>query len=410
MSICVGGENGGAEAIKVTSTLKNSEDGGAAEMLQAVLESTNTGGEASKKKDRVQSIDDASVGRSSNSSKTLRERRGWWSVLESASLQQHTEEFYSPKQRHHCSPRENWIRLERKAAKVGRGLSKDENGLKLGLQHWLEAIDPKHRYGHNLRFYYEVWIKSSTHEPFYYWLDQGEGKNIDLEQCSRSRLQAELIKYLSPKEREAYEVIIEDGKLLYKLTRKPLHTQKGDRWIFVMSPWGKLYVAKKERGRFQHSSFLAGGVTSAAGRLLVKRGVLQLMEAHSGHYLPTPENFRALIKALTSSGADLTVAKVYLESEDEVAKRALGKEEVVPVDNDNESAFIALLASAGFTIRSDPRARFRKSDSNPRLEDALDNVSVDEEGEEYDVVLEAEIKDVPENDVPENDDEFSFQT
>lgn len=41
-----------------------------------------------------------------------------WSVLESASLQQHTEEFYSPKQRHHCSPRENWIRLERKAAKV----------------------------------------------------------------------------------------------------------------------------------------------------------------------------------------------------------------------------------------------------------------------------------------------------
>lgn len=77
MSICVGGENGGAEAIKVTSTLKNSEDGGAAEMLQAVLESTNTGGEASKKKDRVQSIDDASVGRSSNSSKTLGERRGW---------------------------------------------------------------------------------------------------------------------------------------------------------------------------------------------------------------------------------------------------------------------------------------------------------------------------------------------
>jgi hypothetical protein len=36
----------------------------------------------------------------------------------------------------------------------------------------------------------------------------------------------------------------------------------------------------------------------------------QLMEAHSGHYLPTPENFRALIETLTSNGADLTVAKV----------------------------------------------------------------------------------------------------
>lgn len=93
---------------------------------------------------------------------------------------------------------------------VGRGLSKDEKALKLGLQHWLEAvcvlaslhvlccflilsqprvavyftysnakvihvvilllqIDPKHRYGHNLNFYYAVWIKSSTREPFYYW-------------------------------------------------------------------------------------------------------------------------------------------------------------------------------------------------------------------------------------------------
>lgn len=35
------------------------------------------------------------------------------------------------------------------------------------------------------------------------------------------------------------------------------------------------------------------------------------MEAHSGHYLPTPENFQALISTLTNSGADLTIAKVF---------------------------------------------------------------------------------------------------
>lgn len=39
-------------------------------------------------------------------------------------------------------------------------------------------------------------------------------------------------------------MIIEDGKLLYKVTHEPVHTSKGDRWIFVMSPCGKLYVAK----------------------------------------------------------------------------------------------------------------------------------------------------------------------
>ena len=36
------------------------------------------------------------------------------------------------------------------------------------------------------------------------------------------------------------------------------------------------------------------------------------MEAHSGHYLPTPENFQALISTLTNNGADLTIAKVFL--------------------------------------------------------------------------------------------------
>jgi hypothetical protein len=35
------------------------------------------------------------------------------------------------------------------------------------------------------------------------------------------------------------------------------------------------------------------------------------MEAHSGHYRPSPGNFQALIQLLTQSGADLTMAKVF---------------------------------------------------------------------------------------------------
>lgn len=33
---------------------------------------------------------------------------------------------------------------------------------------------------------------------------------------------------------------------------------------------------QKEKGNFQHSSFLAGGATTAAGRLLVKDGTIQV--------------------------------------------------------------------------------------------------------------------------------------
>lgn len=55
-----------------------------------------------------------------------------------------------------------------------------------------------------------------------------------------------------------------------------MHTPDGDRWIFVMSPQGKLYIGKKKKGVFQHSSFLAGGATTAAGRLVVNHGVLKV--------------------------------------------------------------------------------------------------------------------------------------
>lgn len=30
-------------------------------------------------------------------------------------------------------------------------------------------IDPRHRYGHNLHFYYEEWRKTDAGQPFFYW-------------------------------------------------------------------------------------------------------------------------------------------------------------------------------------------------------------------------------------------------
>lgn len=83
--------------------------------------------------------------------------------------------------------------------------------------------------------------------------------------------------------------------------------------------------------------------------------------------------------------------QVHAESEEEVAKRAPGKNgDVAPVDNDNETAFVALLASAGFTIRSDTNACFSKSDSESRREDRFDSGSIDEEDEDYDLELTVE--------------------
>lgn len=48
------------------------------------------------------------------------------------------------------------------------------------------------------------------------------------------------------------------------------------KWIFVLSASKLLYVGQKKKGRFQHSSFLAGGATLSAGRLVVEQGILKV--------------------------------------------------------------------------------------------------------------------------------------
>lgn len=78
------------------------------------------------------------------------------------------------------------------------------------------------------------------------------------------------------KEREAYEVIVVDGRLVYKQSGKPVETVEGTKWIFVLSASRTMYVGKKEKGLFQHSSFLAGGAAIAAGRLIAHDGILEV--------------------------------------------------------------------------------------------------------------------------------------
>lgn len=120
-------------------------------------------------------------------------------------------------------------------------------------------------------------------------------------------------------EREHYEYIISEGKVIHKQSGEPLDTRrpKGTKWIFVMSTAKKLYAGKvimstlyycltvaphsaetilclcyisllllllnlflyihqKQRGVFQHSSFLAGGATIAAGRFTAESGVIKV--------------------------------------------------------------------------------------------------------------------------------------
>ncbi len=103
-------------------------------------------------------------------------------------------------------------RQERHAAKLER----KKAAKAMDLQYFLEMVDAKHRYGSNLRAYHEEWKRSSTNENFFYWLDYGEGRNVDLAMRPREQLDRERVRYLSREERQAYLVRIDgEGRLCW---------------------------------------------------------------------------------------------------------------------------------------------------------------------------------------------------
>eukprot|EP01137_Pigoraptor_chileana_P037219 Opistho-2@33965 len=150
-------------------------------------------------------------------------------------------------------------------------------------KHWLEADDPRHRYGKFLMPYYELW--SSSHPShrradggtgtgtspltrscsgsgsgsggFFEWLDWGAGRGVEAGGVPRSLLDHSQVKYLSERERDPYRVVIQHGHLHRYLSGSLFDSVDGmNKSIFVMGPDGSLYAGLKEVGKFHHSSFL----------------------------------------------------------------------------------------------------------------------------------------------------------
>ncbi|RSL54995.1 hypothetical protein CEP54_009608 [Fusarium duplospermum] len=119
---------------------------------------------------------------------------------------------------------------ERAAARAQR--EKDNEARKnearmMGLRYFLEMVDLKHRYGSSLCMYHEEWKRSNTKENFFYWLDYGEGREVELEGCPRDRLEREQVRYLSKEERQYYLVEVDDqGRLCWAKNGRRIDTSE----------------------------------------------------------------------------------------------------------------------------------------------------------------------------------------
>ena len=99
----------------------------------------------------------------------------------------------------------------------------------MDLRYFLEMVDTKHRYGANLQVYHEFWKRQPTTQNFFYWLDHGHGRHLDLSLCSREKLDREQIRYLSREERKDYLTEVDDeGRLRWAKNGELITTSVDD--------------------------------------------------------------------------------------------------------------------------------------------------------------------------------------
>ncbi|KAM0929329.1 hypothetical protein ACQ4PT_001701 [Festuca glaucescens] len=106
-----------------------------------------------------------------------------WKALDFASLKHGSISFFNVEKPETAASR--WARARTRAAKVGKGLSKNGKAQKLALQHCLEA-----------------------------------------------------------QERQQYEVVVESGKVVFKETGVLVHSSDDSKWIFVLSTTKAFYVGQ----------------------------------------------------------------------------------------------------------------------------------------------------------------------
>ncbi len=199
----------------------------------------------------------------------------------------------------------------------------------------LEALDPKHRFGNYLQTMHNEFKRLTDENTsrklslFFIWLDEvsknepgiirskiGGGNPQNVENFIRAGVQ-----YLNGFQRKSYllEVnsgrFVQNGKMFDTSKLSTLSAGGTQGWaIYVISPAGNIYASAHKLSVFHHSSFLAGRPVLSAGEMMVKNGMLQLINPSSGHYKPTMEQFINGLKALDRSRVFLHEARAVLQS------------------------------------------------------------------------------------------------
>jgi hypothetical protein len=220
----------------------------------------------------------------------------------------------------------------------------------------LEVSDPKHRYGKNLRTYYDEWVRLGLgaaldayrdepvspsqelagYEAFFLWLDNPHGLP-ELAHCPRTVLDGDTVTYCrAMADRWRYAVVFDSRGRLHRLRRQSSYgsersldsnaddAEYGEHSLISTGKSGHIFVVKDgvlythtkkidQPPRFHHSSFFAGDVVEAAGILVCESGANLVLYPHSGHYRPKDKHFLNLLTMLKHNHVRLASVTVDVQ-------------------------------------------------------------------------------------------------
>lgn len=136
-----------------------------------------------------------------------------------------------------------------------------------------------------------------------------------LDEIGRQNFVSGDVNYLNKSERLQYIAIVGADGTLYDCNDQKITTGLAVT-AYAMDNYGTLYTKDATpldgAAFFNHSSFNAGKDVISAGTLIIKDGVLRVIDNNSGHYKPTRDNLHNCLQVLESEGLNLQWTTVNL--------------------------------------------------------------------------------------------------
>lgn len=204
-----------------------------------------------------------------------------------------------------------WMRVLTKIGEVRKGSF--EGSKMLNDHYWLEKLDVHHRPMDELKVLWKTFVEDDNCPEgmdFCEWLKQAK----DIEPQQR-------VKYLPEKER-AYHATTFEGNRVVLDPRSPVDLKTHSTLIFALDKNDVFYTdvkktSTKDTERVHHSSLLAGAPVRTAGTIFLKMrtgGEINWIQNYSGHYTPTPKEFKCMVPALRKNGGDINQIKLLVET------------------------------------------------------------------------------------------------